>query len=114
MDTNSALSAFLGSLTAMVLVEAVFRLHVERLLLRTVARIIPGPDANHQAEGNTSSIRGSDASVLSDTQSAMLRGMTGPPSGKRCAALEWTIANIPSVASTPSCTLSEKLGRLGR
>lgn len=113
MDTYSALSAFLGSLTAIVLAEALLHLRVVRLLLRAVAHIIAGTDVHHQARDIASSIRGSDASVLSTTQSAMLRGITGPLSGKRHTVLHRSTADIQLVASTPSCTLSEKLDRLG-
>jgi len=113
MDTYSALSAFLGSLTAMVLVETLLRLRPDQLVLRAVARLVPGPDVHHQARDIASSTRGSDASVLSTTQSAMLRGITGPPSGKRHTGTHKSMADLQLVASSPSCTLSEKLGRLG-
>ncbi|KAK5942011.1 hypothetical protein PMZ80_005962 [Knufia obscura] len=88
--------AFVGTLAAMVLVEACRRLHLESLLHNAIARLVPDSNAHHHTEDTTQGDHTSVVSVANMTGSSMLRGITGPP----------------SVDSTPSCTLSEKLGRM--
>ena len=82
MDAYPALSAFIGSLLAMLLAEVLFRLRTYQLLVPAMGGVIMPVHILGNAEELASNADGSVMSIGSVVRSATLAGITGPPSSK--------------------------------